>query len=178
MISQVSARRWQLRKGSKHKFLTYFITPWSGEKWDRGKSQGDYRYYTPSLPANWNLDSGSSLDSRTENSCPMCQHLKICLNQDKVGFAGVLKLSWLKTTKLALFFFFLLPHFTSCIGWELTHVILTLEFHIPKIIEAGKRGYGESLTSSESFFLLWHSLLLLTFHWPQKITFTWLHLIS
>ena len=175
MVSQVSARRWQLRKDSKHKLLTYFITTWSGEKWDRGKSQGGYGYYMPSLAANWNLDSGSSLDSRTEKSCSMCQHLEICLSQGKVGFAGVLKLSWLKTTKL---FFFPLPHFTSCIGWELTHVILTLELHIPRIIEAGNRGYGDSLTSPESFFLLWHSLLLLTFHWPQKITFTWLHLIS
>lgn len=86
-----------------------------------------------------------------KKSCSMCQHLEICLNQGKVGFAGVLKLSWLKTTKL---FFFTLPRFTSYIGWELTHVILTLELHIPRIIEAGKRGYGDSLTSSESFFLL------------------------
>ena len=96
----------------------------------------------PSLSAKWNLDSGSSLDSRTENSCSMSQHLEICLNQDKVGFAGVLKLSWLKTTKL--FFFFLpLPHFTSCIGWELTHVILTLE--LPRSLKQEK---GDMATHS------------------------------
>lgn len=60
----------------------------------------------------------------------------------------------------------------------LTQVIVTLELHIPMVTEAGKRGGGDSLPSSEHFCLFWHSLLLLTFHWPQKITFTWLHLIS
>ena len=176
MVSQVSARRWQLRKGSKHKFLTYLITPWSGEKWDRGKSQCGYRYCMPSLSANWNLDSVSSLDWRTENSCSMCQHLEICLNQDKVGFAGVLKLSWLKTTKLFVCLFFSSATL-YIMYWLGAHSCHTYS-RTPKIVEAGKRGYGDSLTSSESFFLLWHSLLLLTFHWPQKITFTWLHLIS
>lgn len=43
---------------------------------------------------------------------------------------------------------------------------------LPWLLKQEKRKCCEWPTSSERFCLLWHSLLLLTLHWPQKVTVT------
>lgn len=43
---------------------------------------------------------------------------------------------------------------------------------LPWLLKQKERKYCESPTSSERFCLLWHSLLLLTLHSPQKVTVT------